>query len=83
VWDLVSGQCTATFEGLSNKVNSFAISHDGRSLATASNVKTAQVCDLASGQCAATLEGHSNKVISVAFGPCSRSLATASWDMTA
>jgi WD40 repeat protein len=66
VWDLASGQCTATLEGHSSYVTSVAFSPDGRLLATASHDETARVWDLASGKCTATLEGHSSYVRSLA-----------------
>jgi hypothetical protein len=60
-----------------------AFSPDGRTLATASDDKTARLWGVADGKPLATLAGHEGYVISVAISPDGRTLATASSDNTA
>jgi WD40 repeat protein len=83
LWDVASGQCTATLEGHSGEVTSVAMSADGRTVETGSVDMTARLWDVASGQCTATLVGHTNGVTSVAISADGRTVVTGSGDMTA
>ena len=48
LWDVASGQCTATLEGHTDTVTSVAMSADGRTVATGSDDTTARLWDVAS-----------------------------------
>jgi WD40 repeat protein len=82
LWDIATGQCTATLEGHSREFSSVAFSPNGRSLATASEDNIAQLWNVASGQCTVTLEGHSDGVNAVTFSRDGRLLAMASYGST-
>jgi len=59
------------------------LARTARTLATASQDKTARLWDAATGkQCGEPLK-HDAWVVAVAFSPDGRTLATASWDKTA
>jgi WD40 repeat protein len=62
VWDVASGQCTATLEGHTASVYSVALTSDGTRAVSGSDDNTVRVWDVASGQCTATLEGHTDSV---------------------
>jgi WD40 repeat protein len=64
LWDVSTGACTATLEGCGDWVNSIALSHDSKLLASASALDdgTIQLWDIMTGTSIATLEGHENSV---------------------
>ncbi len=80
VWNLSSGECTATLEGHTGFVRSVALTPDGRSIVSGSDDGTVRVWDLSSGECTATLEGHSGYVMSVALTPDGTSVVSGSSD---
>jgi WD40 repeat protein len=81
LWDLATGQATATLTHHGGYVVSVAFSPDGRTLATSTG-DIVQLWDLATGQATATLFGHTEHVWSVAFSPDGHTLATGSMDKT-
>jgi len=70
--------CLQTLEGHGSCVNSVAISHDSKRLASASHDNTVKIWDASSGACVQTLEGHNDEVTSVVFSHDSTRLASAS-----
>ena len=79
LWDVVTGQELANWEGLS-----VAISPDGSNLASGgSNLDpSVRVRDIATGKLVTTLSGHSEAIMSLAFSADGQTLATASSDRT-
>jgi WD40 repeat protein len=69
-----------TFTGHTDKVNSVALSPDGKTLATGSSDNTVKLWDVASKQELATLKGFTASVWRVAFSPDGKTLATGSLD---
>jgi WD40 repeat protein len=82
VWDLASGLCRASLAGHTNRVNSVAVSADGRTAVSGSNDNTVRVWDLDSGLCRASLEDHSGNVLSVALSADGRTAVSGSNDNT-
>jgi WD40 repeat protein/tetratricopeptide (TPR) repeat protein len=63
-------------------VSTALFSPDGKTIATASQDKTARLWDLATGQPKGAVMRHDDHVLQVAFSPDGRTLATASQDKT-
>jgi WD40 repeat protein len=81
LWDLATGQTTATLTPHGGYVVAVAFSPDGRTLAAAVD-DTVRLWDLATGQATAALFGHTEHVWSVAFSPDGHTLATGCMDNT-
>jgi hypothetical protein len=82
LWDLVSGQCLATFEGHTGSITAVLTSSDGKRVISGSWDNTLKVWDLASGQCIATLEGHTKPVSALLFTPDEKRIISAGDDLT-
>ena len=78
LWDVDSGQETATLQGHTRFVHSVLFSPDGKTLAIAGRDSTVRLWDVDSGQETATLEGHTSWVKLVSFSPDGRILASGS-----
>jgi WD40 repeat protein len=73
---------TQELKGHTGIVDGFAISPDGKTLASCSSDKSVKLWNLADGKELKTLGSHANSVYSVAFSPDGKTLASASADMT-
>ena len=62
VWDLTTGNLTATLEGHTNYIWAASISADGRRAVSGGRDSLVKVWDLESKTCLATLEGHRSSV---------------------
>ena len=71
-----------TFRGHSSRINSVAVTPNGKFVISASADKTLRVWDLASGQQLRILEGHSDTVEDVAVTPDGKKAISASSDKT-
>lgn len=78
--DINTGQIALELPGHINKVNSIAISPNGRLLASASEDRSLRLWDLANGHQIRVLRGHTGSVNCVAFSPNGQLLASASSD---
>ena len=77
LWNVATGQETATLKGHTNEVHSVAFSPDGARIASASWDHTVKFWDAATGETTATLKGHAHHVTCVAFSPDGTRLASA------
>jgi hypothetical protein len=82
LWDLASGRCLRTLEGHTERVQSVALTPDGRLALSGGFDGAARLWDLASGRCLRTLEGHTERVQSVALTPDARLALSAGPDGT-
>jgi hypothetical protein len=96
VWDLESGACLHTLEGLSDKVwvgttypynlrcaASVKVTPDGRrAVSVGKDDKTLRLWDLEGGKCLHTLEGHSGSIWSVSVTPDGRRAVSGGHDKT-
>jgi WD40 repeat protein len=83
VWDLVSGQATATLKGHTDWVRACDVSPDGSRIASGGYDRTVMLWDAATGRHQRSLTGHAGWVWSVAFSPCGRLVVSGSEDCTA
>lgn len=77
LWDIETGQLTATLNHGYAKVRALAFSQDGRMLATGTEDGTARLWSVQTGKLLATLP-HKGNVWSLSFSPDGKLLATAS-----
>jgi WD40 repeat protein/serine/threonine protein kinase len=82
LWDMTTGQESATIAAHPRRISSLAFSPDGKTLATGSWDRIAGLWDVATRQERARLQGHAGMVLALAFAPDGRRLATAGFDNT-
>jgi WD40 repeat protein len=81
VYEVATGQETATFPGPRAGVNDLAFHPDGRHLAVAGS-EVVEVWDVVARVKVRELPGHSKWVYAVAYSPDGKWLATGGWDRT-
>lgn len=82
LWDVATGQKTATLLGHRGWVSSLAFSPDSKRLASGGEDQEVFLWDLATGKSALTLKGESGKVLSLAFSPDGKTLTSGSQEIT-
>ena len=82
LWDVATGENTATLEEHTSWISSVAFSPDGATLASGSGDRTIKLWDVATGENTATLEGHGVEVSSVIFSLDGATLVSGSYDNT-
>ena len=83
MWDGITGDSIATFEGHTGRLQDIAFSPDGSRLASGNDAdKTIRLWGGITGAPIATLEGHTGSVRDIAFSPDGSRLASGSDDRT-
>jgi WD40 repeat protein len=82
VFDVSSGKEIKTFAGRTTKVQTMAVSPNGKIVASAGNRQTIQVWDILNGKQLFTLRGHQDEISYLTFSPDGQTLASASKDKT-
>lgn len=83
LWDVLSGENIAQFEGHQDTVRAVAFSPDNLFVASGSDDFNARLWDIETGETVQTLIGHSDLVTAIAFSPDGRFVLTGSADQTA
>jgi WD40 repeat protein/serine/threonine protein kinase len=83
IWSVPESALRVEWEGHRDKVQSVAVSADGRRFVTASRDGTARIWDAATRRLELTLSGHSGRVNSANFSPDGRFVVTGADDATA
>ena len=74
--DALTLEVRAQLPGHGERIESFAFTRDGKTLATASRDRTLKLWDPVTGQERATLNGHADAVVLAAFRPDDSALLT-------
>lgn len=82
LWNIITTQLLATFEGHTGWVWSVAFSPDGKTLASSSTDSSIRLWDVQSGQCLQVFTEHTACVWSVSFSPNGQQFASGSDDQT-
>ncbi|MBD1899433.1 NB-ARC domain-containing protein [Trichocoleus sp. DQ-A3] len=82
LWNIITTQLLATFEGHIGWVWSVAFSPDGKTLASSSTDSSVRLWDVESGRCLQVLTKHTGGVRAVNFSPDGQQLASGSEDKT-
>lgn len=80
LWDINKKTPLLTMEGHTDKINSLALSPNGKYALSTSDDKTIRVWELNSGVCVLVLEGHMSSVNAASFSPDGKQIVSASSD---
>ncbi len=82
LWNIDTGEATATFRGHTKDITSLAFSPDGKTLASSGKDSKVFLWNVATGKNTVLLTEHEREVIFVGFSPDGKTFATGSWDNT-
>jgi hypothetical protein len=82
LWNVASGENTATLDGHTDRVSSICYSPDGKMIISGSRDKTLKLWDIIGGRPPVTLRGHTGFVTCVACAPDGKTLVSGSTDKT-